>query len=153
MSKAFKSQAVPLIFIEVCASAIKAKNFDRDTLRIMGRIDKWLHECWEPLKKLRVSDESAARIVSQITLKIQQRLSEFWADDRQEYTEVPSAMLAVAEDVFDRLPKNNKQRIKSWRFLIKALYDFLLLIDSELKDNEGQARGCEIADMVSAELK
>lgn len=49
---AWKRQAVPLVFLEIGIGAVVQTNGHLAAIRrIQARIDKWLHECWTPLRE------------------------------------------------------------------------------------------------------
>lgn len=151
---AWTKQAVPLVFLEIGIGAvIKTNGHHKGIARIQARIDKWLHECWQPLRdKGRIDDTQAQRVTVKAAAAIQGHLAKLWEDGGLKTpSELPSAMLALAEDVRQQLPKNDKARLRAWGYLVAALYDLCLVADPELTDNAGQERGLRIAAVVLKE--
>lgn len=148
---AWKKQAVPLVFLEIGTNAVIATNGHISAIRrIQARIDKWLHECWAPLRdKGRIDDAQAQRVTVKAAEAIQCHLEKLWSNGGMKTpSELPSAMLAIAEDVRHQLPRNDRQRLRAWGYLVAALYDLCLVADPELTDNDGQERGLKIAGLV-----
>ncbi len=151
---AWTKQAVPLVFLEIgTAAVLKTNGHHARVRRIQARIDKWLHECWQPLRdKGRIDDDQAQRITTKAAASIQDNLARVWRDGGLKTpSELPSAMLALAEDVRQQLPRNDKKRLRAWGYLVTALYDLCLVADPELTDNLGQERGLQIAAVVLRE--
>ena len=151
---AWKRQAVPLVFLEIGMNAvIQANGHLRDIRRIQARVDKWLHTAWQPLReKGRIDDAQAMRVTVKASEAIKQHLASLWRDGGLKTpSELPSAMLAIAEDVRQQLPRNDKARLRAWGYLVTALYDLCQIADPELTDNEGQERGLKIAGLVMRE--
>ena len=151
---AWKKQAVPLVFLEIGMGAVVQSNGHIAAIRrIQARIDKWLHECWVPLRdRGRIDDTQAQRVTVKAAAAIQGHLAALWRDGGMKTpSELPSAMLAIAEDVRQQLPKNDKARLRAWGYLVAALYDLCQVADPELTDNEGQERGLQIAALVLKE--
>lgn len=151
---AWAKQAVPLVFLEIGIGAVIETNGHlADIRRIQARIDKWLHECWAPLRERgRIDDAQAQRVTQKAATAIQAHLARLWRDGGLKTpSELPSAMLALAEDVRQQLPKNDKARLRAWGYLVAALYDLCQVADPELTDNEGQERGLRIAAVVMRE--
>ncbi len=151
---AWSKQAVPLVFLEIGTAAVVQTNGHlADIRRIQARIDKWLHECWQPLRdKGRIDDDQAQRITTRAAASIQGNLAKVWRDGGMKTpSELPSAMLALAEDVRQQLPRNDKARLRAWGYLVTALYDLCLVADPDLTDNEGHERGLQIAAVVLKE--
>jgi hypothetical protein len=151
---AWTKQAVPLVFLEIGTAAVLKTNGHHAAIRrIQARIDRWLHECWQPLRdKGRIDDDQAQRITTKAAASIQDNLSKVWRDGGMKTpSELPSAMLALAEDVRQQLPRNDKKRLRAWGYLVTALYDLCLVADPELTDNLGQERGLQIAAVVLRE--
>lgn len=151
---AWSKQAVPLVFLEIGLNAVtQANGHLSDIRRIQARIDKWLHECWKPLRdKGRIDDDQAWRITTKAAASIQNHLAELWRTEGMKTpSELPSAMLAIAEDVRQQLPKNDKARLRAWGYLATAIFDLCCVADPELKDNLGQERGLQIAALVLKE--
>jgi len=151
---AWNKQAIPLVFLEIGIGAvIKTNGHHSAILRIQARIDKWLHECWQPLRdKRRIDDDLAQRITTRAAQSIQANLAKVWIDGGMKTpSELPSAMLALAEDVRQQLPKNDKARLRAWGYLVTALYDLCLVADPDLSDSLGQERGLQIAAVVLKE--
>jgi hypothetical protein len=146
---------VPLVFLEIGIGAvIKTNGHHSAILRIQARIDKWLHECWQPLrdKGRRIDDDQAQRITTRAAASIQANLAKVWADGGMKTpSELPNAMLALAEDVRQQLPKNDKARIRAWGYLVTAIFDLCCVADPTLTDNLGQERGLQIAALVLRE--
>lgn len=151
---AWKRQAVPLVFLEIGMGAVVQTNGHLAAIRrIQARIDKWLHECWTPLRERgRIDDAQAQRVTQKAATAIQAHLASLWRDGGMKTpSELPSAMLAIAVDVFEQLPRNDKARLRAWGYLVTALYDLCQVADPELTDNEGQERGLRIAAVVLRE--
>lgn len=151
---AWTKQAVPLVFLEIGIGAvIKTNAHHASVRRIQARIDRWLHECWQPLRdKGRIDDDQAQRITTRAAASIQDNLARVWRDGGLKTpSELPSAMLALAEDVRQQLPRNDKKRLRAWGYLVAALYDLCLVADPDLTDNLGQERGLQIAAVVLKE--
>ena len=151
---AWKKQAVPLVFLEIGMGAVVQSNGHIAAIRrIQARIDKWLHECWAPLRdRGRIDDTQAQRVTVKAAAAIQGHLAALWRDGGMKTpSELPSAMLAIAEDVRQQLPRNDKRRLRAWGYLVAALYDLCQVADPELTDNEGQERGLRIAAVVLKE--
>lgn len=151
---AWKKQAVPLVFLEIGTSAVIKTNGHIATIRrIQARVDKWLHECWEPLRdRGRTDDHQAHRVTMRAAEAIQGHLASLWSTEGMRTpSELPSAMLAIAEDVRQQLPRNDKARLRAWGYLVTALYDLCRAADPELTDNPGQERGLQIAALVLKE--
>ena len=151
---AWRKQAVPLVFLEIGIDAvIKTNGHSAAVRRIRARIDKWLHECWAPLRdRGRIDDTQAQRVTVKAAAAIQGHLAALWRDGGMKTpSELPSAMLAIAVDVFEQLPRNDKARIRAWGYLVAALYDLCQVADPLLTDNEGQERGLRIAAVVLKE--
>ena len=151
---AWAKQAVPLVFLEIGTAAVLKTNGHHAAIRrIQARIDRWLHECWQPLRdKGRIDDAQAQRVTVKAAASIQDNLSKVWRDGGMKTpSELPSAMLALAEDVRQQLPRNDKARLRAWGYLVTALYDLCLVADPELTDNLGQERGLQIAAVVLRE--
>ena len=151
---AWSKQAVPLVFLEIGIDAVtKTNSHIAAVRRIQSRIDKWLHECWRPLRERgRIDDAQAQRVTQKAAISIQASLTALWRDGGMKTpSELPSAMLAIAEDVRQQLPRNDKARIRAWGYLVAALYDPCKVADPELTDNEGQERGLQIAALVIKE--
>ena len=151
---AWTKQAVPLVFLEIGIGAvIKTNGHHAAIRRIEARIDKWLHECWAPLRdKGRIDDTQSQRVTVKAAAAIQNHLATIWADGGLKTpSELPSAMLALAEDVRQQLPKNDKGRLRAWGYLVTAIYDLCLVADPELTDKQGQERGLQIAAVVLKE--
>ena len=151
---AWTKQAVPLVFLEIGTAAVLKTNGHHAAIRrIQARIDRWLHECWQPLRdKGRIDDDQAQRITTRAAASIQDNLSKVWRDGGLKTpSELPSAMLALAEDVRQQLPRNDRKRLRAWGYLVAALYDLCLVADPDLTDNLGQERGLQIAAVVLKE--
>lgn len=151
---AWTKQAVPLVFLEIGINAVIQTNGHHAAIRrIQARIDKWLHECWAPLRERgRIDDNQAQRVTQKAATAIQAHLAILWRDGGMKTpSELPSAMLAIAEDVRQQLPRNDKRRLRAWGYLVAALYDLCQVADPELTDNEGQERGLRIAAVVLKE--
>ena len=151
---AWTKQAVPLVFLEIWINAVVQTNGHlADIRRIQARVDKWLHECWAPLReRWRIDYTQAQRVTQKAATAIQGHLATMWRDGGMKTpSELPSAMLAIAEDVRQQLPRNDRQRLRAWGYLVTALYDLCLVADPELTDNEGQERGLRIATAVLKE--
>lgn len=151
---AWTKQAVPLVFLEIGTAAVLKTNGHHAAIRrIQARIDRWLHECWQPLRdKGRIDDAQAQRITTKAAASIQDNLAEVWRDGGMKTpSELPSAMLALAEDVRQQLPRNDRKRLRAWGYLVTALYDLCLVADPDLSDNQGQERGLQIAAVVLKE--
>lgn len=151
---AWTKQAVPLVFLEIGINAVIATNGHHAAIRrIQARIDKWLHECWAPLRdRGRIDDTQAQRVTVKAAAAIQGHLATLWRDGGMKTpSELPSAMLAIAEDVRQQLPRNDRQRLRAWGYLVAALYDLCQVADPLLTDNEGQERGLRIAAVVLKE--
>ena len=151
---AWTKQAVPLVFLEIGTAAVLKTNGHHAAIRrIQARIDRWLHECWQPLRdKGRIDDDQAQRITTRAAASIQDNLSKVWRDGGLKTpSELPSAMLALAEDVRQQLPRNDRKRLRAWGYLVTALYDLCLVADPDLTDNLGQERGLQIAAVVLKE--
>lgn len=151
---AWRKQAVPLVFLEIGIGAVVQTNGHLvDIRRIQSRIDKWLHECWTPLRERgRIDDAQAQRVTQKAATAIQDNLASLWRyGGMKTPSELPSAMLAIAEDVRQQLPRNDKARLRAWGYLVTALYDLCQVADPELTDNEGQERGLRIAAVVLRE--
>lgn len=151
---AWTKQAVPLVFLEIGTAAVLKTNGHHAAIRrIQARIDRWLHECWQPLRdKGRIDDDQAQRVTAKAAAAIQDNLAKVWRDGGMKTpSELPSAMLALAEDVRQQLPRNDKKRLRAWGYLVTALYDLCQVADPELTDNEGQERGLQIAAVVLRE--
>jgi len=151
---AWKKQAIPLVFIEIGMGAVVQSNGHLAAVRrIQARIDKWLHEAWAPLRdRGRIDDAQAQRVTQRAATATQASLALLWIDGGMKTpSELPSAMLAIAEDVRQQLPRNDRQRTRAWGYLVTALYDLCLVSDPELTDNEGQDRGLQIAAVVLKE--
>jgi hypothetical protein len=149
---AWRKQAIPLVFLEIGMGAVIGSNAHNKRINVIKvRIDKWLHEAWQPLKDR--GHTQAVGVTQKAATAIQASLGRLWADNGGLKTpsELPSAMLAMAEDVRQQLPKNDKARIRAWGYLVAALYDLCLVADPELSDNPGQVRGLEIAKIVMRE--
>lgn len=153
---AWKKQAVPLIFIEICMGAIMEHNGEKAEIqRVNARVSRWLGECWEPLRAKggRIDDNQAQRVTAKAAGAIQERMRTFWGGIGSNVgTELTNAMLVVAEDTLAGMPKNNAGRSRAWAYLVKALYDLCLLSDPELSDNLGQNRGIKLAEIVLEEV-
>ena len=153
---AWKKQAVPLIFIEICMGAIMEHNGEKAEIqRVNARVSRWLGECWEPLRAKggRIDDNQAQRVTAKAAGAIQERMRAFWGGIGSNVgTELTNAMLVVAEDTLAGMPKNNAGRSRAWAYLVKALYDLCLLSDPELSDNLGQNRGIKLAEIVLEEV-
>lgn len=151
---AWKKQAVPLVFLEIGIGAVISTNGHNAAIRrIQARIDRWLHEAWAPLRERgRIDDQQAHRVTQKSATAIEAHLSELWrTSGLKTPSELPSAMLAIAEDVRQQLPKNDRQRLRAWGYLVTALYDLCLVADPDLTDNDGQVRGLRIAGVVMRE--
>lgn len=151
---AWKRQAVPLVFLEIGLNAvIQTNGHIADIRHIQARIDRWLHECWQPLRdKGRIDDAQAQRVTQKAATAIQAHLATLWRyGGMKTPSELPSAMLALAEDVRQQLPRNDKARLRAWGYLVTALYDLCQVADPELTDNSGQERGLQIAAVVLKE--
>lgn len=152
---AWKKQAVPLVFIEICMGAIMEHNGEKTEIqRVNARVSRWLGECWEPLRAKggRIDDNQAQRVTAKAAGAIQERMRVFWGGDGSNVgAELTNAMLVVAEDTLSGMPKNNAGRSRAWAYLVKALYDLCLLSDPELSDNPGQKRGIKLAEIVLEE--
>jgi len=151
---AWTKQAVPLVFLEIGTAAVLKTNGHHAAIRrIQARIDRWLHECWQPLRdKGRIDDDQAQRITTRAAASIQDNLSKVWRDGGLKTpSELPSAMLALAEDVRQQLPRNDRKRLRAWGYLVTALYDLCLVADPDLTDKQGQERGLQIAAVVLKE--
>lgn len=157
---AWKKQAVPLVFIEICMGAIMEHNGEKTEIqRVNARVSRWLGECWEPLRAKggRIDDNQAQRVTAKAAGAIQERMRVFWGGNGsnmatiQTAPELTNAMLVVAEDTLAGMPKNNAGRSRAWAYLVKALYDLCLLSDPELSDNLGQDRGIKLAEIVLEE--
>lgn len=148
---AWKRQSVPLVFLEIAMNAVIETNGHNPTIkRIRTRVDKWLGACWQPLRaKGRIDDAQAQRVTIQSATAIRESLRTIWGSEGMKTpSELPSAMLALAEDVRQQLPRKDKDRVKAWTLLVVALYDLCLCADPALEDREGQERGLEIAGVV-----
>lgn len=155
---AWRKQSVPLVFLEICMGAIiKSNGASPVVRRINARVDRWMHECWEPLRARtgRIDDTQAQKVTAQAATAIQKQLSTFWGKGGlKSASELPSAMLVVAEDTYATMcPVKHKGRRRAWSYLIKALFDLCLAADPELTDNAGQERGIAIAGMVMREAR
>lgn len=151
---AWKKQAVPLVFLEIGMNAVIQTNGHLTEIRrIQARVDKWLHECWGPLRERgRIDDHQAQRVTQKAAKAIQAHLASLWRyGGLKSPSELPSAMLVIAEDVRQQLPKNDKARLRAWGYLVTALYDLCRVADPELTDNPGQERGLQIAALVLKE--
>lgn len=155
---AWRKQAVPLIFVDVCMEAVLKSNGHLPVVqRIGARVDRWVHECWEPLraKAGRIDDKQAQKVVERSTAAIHKHLAKFWGRDGvKTVSELPSALLVVVEDTYATMcPVKHKGRRRAWAYLIKALFDLCLAADPDLTDNAGQERGIKIAGMVMREAR
>lgn len=152
---AWKKQAIPLIFVEVCMDAILKSNGHIPAIaRISKRVDRWVGECWAPLraKAGRIPYDRAQKITVKAAASIQRQLAKFWSDGIQTSSEIPNAMLVVTEDTYAVLDKvKHKARRRSWGFLIRALVDLSLVADPEIDDHLGQERGVKLGEMVMKE--
>ena len=150
---AWKKQAVPLVFLEIGMTAILKNNGHHPAVRrIHARVERWLGECWEPLraKSGRIDDESAVKQTVRAATEIQSRLVKTWgAAGLTRPVEMPCAMLTVAEDTLASMPVRKKDgRRKAWGYLIRALWDLCQVVDPEFTDRAGQDRGVKIAEIV-----
>lgn len=148
---AWKRQSVPLVFLEIAMNAVMETNGHHPAIkRIRTRVDKWLSACWQPLRENgRIDYRQAERVTIQSATAIRTALQSIWGTEGMKTpSELPSAMLALAEDVRQQLPRKDKDRLKAWTRLVVALYDLCLCADPALEDNEGQERGIEIAWVV-----
>ena len=150
---AWKKQAVPLVFLEIGMTAILKNNGHHPAVRrIHARVERWLGECWEPLraKSGRIDDESAVKQTVRAATEIQSRLVKTWgAAGLTRPVEMPCAMLTVAEDTLASMPRRKKDgRRKAWGYLIRALWGLCQVVDPELTDRAGQDRGVKIAEIV-----
>lgn len=151
---AWKKQAVPLVFLEIGMGAMTSANPSSEAInRVAKRIDKWLHECWAPLReKGRIDDTQAQRVTAKAATAIQVHLAKLWAHEGiKSPSELPAAMLAIAEDVRQQLPRNDKRRIRAWGYLVGALFDLFKIADPDLSDRAGEDRGLRIAAVVLKE--
>ena len=105
-----RKQATPLVFLELAMAAVIKGNEHYPVMqRINARVDKWIHEAWKPLrsKEGRIDDQQAMRVTSKAANQIHEGLIKFWGNGNiQSQSELPSAMLVIAEDVLAGLPKN-----------------------------------------------
>lgn len=132
-------------------AVIKTNGTHRRIKAIDLRVRKWLDDCWLPLQKKegRIDYRQAERKSTAAADEIRETLCSFWGSEGMKTpSELPSAMLALAEDVRQQLPRNSKDRVKAWTLLVAALYDLCLCADPALDDREGQERGLEIAGVV-----
>ena len=149
---AWKKQAIPLVFIEVAVQALNSDiEGDQRFNRIVQRVDKWLDACWQPLREKggRIDYAYAEKITVAAAAEVQDILGVIWKDGMQSHAEIPSAMLAVAEDTRASMPKGVKpERLHAWHWLIVALFDLFLLFDPDISDDVGYKRGLRIAEAV-----
>jgi len=146
---AWKKQAVPLVFLEIAMQSITKENGHMKRIKaIDARVQRWLEDAWKPVNEKRIDDAKALHITVQSAAQIQAKLAAYWKGGVQTVSELPNAMLVIAEDSLRRMPANNKKRRKAWGYLVTALYDLCQVADPELTDNVGQERGLEIAGMV-----
>lgn len=149
---AWKKQAVPLVFLEIAMQSIIKENGNmKRIMAIDARVQRWMTDAWNPINERRIDDKKAMHITVQASAQIQTKLAKYWANGVQTVSELPNAMLVIAEDSLRRMPPNNKERRKAWGYLVSALYDLCLVADPDLTDNVGQERGIEIAGMVMRE--
>jgi len=148
---AWKKQAVPLVFLEIAMQSITKENGHMKRIKAIDtRVQRWLGDAWKPVneKRGRINDIKALHITVQSAAQIQTKLAAYWKGGVKTVSELPNAMLVIAEDSLRRMPANNKERRKAWGYLVAALFDLCQVADPELTDNVGQERGLEIAGMV-----
>lgn len=146
---AWKKQAVPLVFLEIAMQSVTKENGKMRRIKAIDkRVQHWMTEAWKPVNEKRIDDKKAMHITVQASAQIQTALAKYWVNGVQTVSELPNAMLVIAEDSLRRMPPNNKERRKAWGYLVAALYDLCLVADPDLTDNVGQERGIEIAGMV-----
>ena len=136
-------RAVRLAFVEKVADiTVKAvQNPDKKFVRVQQRIDKWLHECWAPMRKSqslnikaysRRSEKIAGLAVKNKALSLKATIT---------------AALLLVEDLHDETPEKKR---KPWHWLLVALADLYQLIDPGFGDPNdpeqlaGQVLGEEI---------
>lgn len=150
---AWKKQAIPLVFLEIGMGAIMKNNGHNPAVRrIHSRVERWISECWGPLRAThgRIDDDAAVKQTVRAASEIQKRLVKTWGPaGLTRPVEPPCAMLTVAEDTLATMPRRKKDgRRKAWGYLIRALWDLCQLVDPDFTDREGQDRGVRIAGIV-----
>ena len=151
---AWKKQAVPLVFLEIGMGAVTSANPSSEAInRVAKRVDTWIDAAWQPIReKGRIDDFQAQRVTVRAAANIKKYLEKAWQDGGiKSPSELPAAMLAIAEDVRQQLPRNDKRRIRAWGYLVVALFDLFKIADPDLSDRAGEDRGLEIAKIVMRE--
>jgi hypothetical protein len=148
---AWKKQAIPLVFLEIAMKSITKENGHMQRIKAIDtRVQRWMKDAWKTIneKRGRIDDAKAMHITVQSAAQIQAKLAAYWDGGVQTVSELPNAMLVIAEDSLRRMPTNNKYRRRAWGYLVTALFDLCKVADPELADSVGQDRGIEIAEMV-----